>query len=121
MSAGSALRRTSGRQVGRPGLKLRPRALISRGEIRHCMLFAGTGQEATMASMDKEAALVLNSLPEDGASVSWLATTTEMNPATVQAAVQRLVDLALVTNDGQTIRMTSFAMKARGVFEIVGR
>jgi hypothetical protein len=72
-------------------------------------------------AMEKEAALVLNSLPEDGASIDWLANHTGMDATTTQAAVQHLVSLALVTDDGQTVRMTSFAMKARGVFDIVGR
>jgi len=77
--------------------------------------------QAMQKAMEKDAALVLNSLPEDGASIAWLADQTGMDATTTQAAVQHLVDLALVTDDGQTVRMTSFAMKARGVFDIVGR
>lgn len=71
------------------------------------------------ASIDKEAAAVLNQIPEEGATVTHLAAATGFDPAHVEVAVGRLRNLKLIEQTEQTVRLTPFVQKARSLFKFV--
>lgn len=71
-----------------------------------------------MPSIDKDAAAVLNAIPDEGATVANIATQTGINAQVAAAAVQRLLNLKLVEANGAMIYITPFAQKARKVFNI---
>jgi hypothetical protein len=72
-----------------------------------------------VATIDSEAAIVLNQIPESGTTLTLLADATNFVPERVEAAVQRLLSLGLVEVTGETIGITPFAHKARSLFTIV--
>jgi hypothetical protein len=72
----------------------------------------------TMASIDAEAAIVLKSIPDEGATLSLLAQAAGFDPKRAEAAVERLLSLKLVEMSGDTIHITPFAQKARNLFNI---
>ena len=72
-----------------------------------------------MATVDDEAAAVLNFIPDEGSTVSLLAEGIKIDADRVTAAVQRLNELRLVEQANGVIRITPFAQKARGFFKFV--
>jgi hypothetical protein len=71
-----------------------------------------------MQSTDAEAAAVLKNIPEAGTTVARLAGSIGLDEPRTLAAVERLLGLRLVEMNGNVVRVTPFAQKARSLFNI---
>jgi len=71
------------------------------------------------ASIDKEAAALLNDIPPTGTTAASLAQAAGREPAQVQLLLDRLRQLRLVELEEETYRPTPFVQKARNVFKFV--
>jgi hypothetical protein len=71
-----------------------------------------------MEAINKDMAAILNHIPAEGATAAQLANDLKLPQANVDIAVARLIGAGLLEASGTTLYITSFAHKARSLFNI---